>query len=506
MDAALQTVVAAVRQRAPDPVDEWEATAWVESLGWTDERIRAACGLADTRALGRHVYEQSLRVRSVPAHGLAAARERQSASSIVAGAYVRTLVYVLPWVVTFAGESLWPDAFDTRPEMAGPISVAVMVSLIASGGFVQAIARKGSVYLGMQQPVMARHLGWFLCGAGLVSMLMLAAVGLIAGIYFDIFGATLPRLVALFYFVMLSAFWIACAMLSLQAPRWRVPLVFIAGALVFALVKVQFNGTALAAQTIALIAAVFFAWILCWDAFRHAAKRDTRTERVVLPRLPVLLHALLPHFVYGIAYFTFLFADRLSAGSALPEQTGLPFGIAVDYKRGIDLAFLVFLIVAGAVECCTLLLMRHWRDKAEHVHVAGVLGRELARRRQLALGAVVALFVAAALVAIAVAMRIEFLTPAGTVIFFAGCVGYAILAVSLVDALTLFSLNRPAPVLRAMLPALLVNLVIGYVLSHAAGAEFAVVGLIFGAVLFAIGVRRGVHEALRQPDFAYAWA
>ena len=505
MDAALQTLVGAVRRRAPDLVDEWEATAWIESFGWTDDRVRAAFGLSDTRALGRYVYECSP-ARVAPAPSIRSAGDRQTALAIVAGAYSSTLVYALPWLVTFAVEGLWPDAFDTQPDMACPISVAVMVSLIATGGFVQAIARKGSFYLGMQQVVMARHVGWWLCRAGLVSTLLLAGAGLIAGSYFDIFESTLPRLVASFYFVMLSALWLACAMLSLQAPRWRVPMVFVAAGLVFALVKVNLGAGALAAQTAALVVAVLAAGGLCWDLFRAAATRDSRTERIVLPRMPILLHALLPHFVYGVAYFTFVFADRLSAGSALPAQSGLPFGIALDYKRGIDLAFLVFLIVAGAVECCNLLLMRFWRDQAEDPIAAARLGDELARRRRRAQWMVVALFIAAATIAAAVAAEVQFLSAAGQVVFVAGCAGYALFAAALLDGLMLFSLNRPAAVLRALLPALLVNLITGYVLSHVAGTEFAVVGLVAGAGVFAFGARRGVRDALKRPDFAYGWA
>ena len=511
MDAALQGLVGAVRKRAPDLVDEWEATAWVESFGWTDDRIRTAFGLSDTRALGRYIYEHPLPGRvwsspAAPAPAPPAQTHDQTAAAVAAGAYARTLIYALPWLVMFAVEGLWPDTFDTQPEMAGPISVAVMLSLIATGGFVQAIARKGSFYLGMQQAIMARHVGWLLWRTGAAGTALFAGTAFLLASYFDVFGSPTARLVALSYFVMLSVLWLCCAMLSLQTPRWRVPTVFVAAGVVFVLVKSNLDGSALAAQTAALIVAVTAAAVLCWDAFRTAARRDSRTERIVLPRLPVLLHSLVPYFVYGMAYFTFLFADRLSAGSALPLQTGLPFGIAIDYKRGIDLAFLVFLIVAGAVECCNLLLMRYWRDQAHRTAVAEPLQQALERRRRYGAAAIVGIFIIGAVVAATVAHAVEFLTPAGYVIFIAGSTGYALFAAGLLDALTLFSLNRPAAVLRALLPALFVNLVSGYILSHIAGAEFAVAGLILGAALFALGVRRGVAEALKRPDYAYGWA
>ena len=137
---------------------------------------------------------------------------------------------------------------------------------------------------------------------------------------------------------------------------------------------------------------------------------------------------------------------------------------------------------------------------------AARLGEALARRRRRTQGMVVASFIAAATIAAAVAAEVQFLSAASQVVFVAGCAGYALFAAALLDGLLLFSLNRPAAVLRALLPALLVNLITGYVLSHVAGAEFAVIGLVAGAGVFAFGARRGVQEALKRPDFAYGWA
>lgn len=502
---ALQSVVASVRSHAPDLVDEWEATAWVESLGWTDERIRSAVGLADTRALGRYIYEASCRAPvAAPVAGAAAPAEPRLA--LVARTYSTTLIYALPWLLTFAVEGLWPDAFSTHPDMAGPISVAVMFSLIMTGGFVQAIARKSSFYLGMEQMIMARHVGLLICRAGLISTAILALAGLVAGAYFEILGSMTARFVAVGYFVILSALWLACALLAVAKGPWRVPMVFTIAALVFLGSKVAFSSSALVAQTASVAAALAAACALVSHALGKASASDSRTEWIVLPRRSILTQTLLPYFGYGVAYFLFLFADRLSAGSALPAQSGLPFGIAVDYKRGIDLAFLVFLLVAGAVECSNVLMMRFWRREADRTADCATLRQRLLRRRRFAGATVLLLFAASGTAVAAVADRIAFLSTPGFVIFVTGCVGYALFASALLDALTLFSINRPGAVLGALLPALLVNLATGYAFSHVAGAEFAVVGLVLGALAFVIGARARVHDALRRPDFAYGWA
>jgi uncharacterized membrane protein len=506
MSVALQNLVGAVRRSAPDLVDEWEATAWIESFGWTDERIRRAFGLADTRAMGRHVFEQPSGPAGVPVEKASRSRTERSWVTL-ASAYSRTLVYALPWLVMFAIEAVWPDAFETQPEMAGPISVAVMFSLISTGGFVQAIARKGSFYLGMHQLVLARHVGVMLCRGGLLTTGVLALGGMAAGEYFDIFGSTPARLVATFYFVVLSILWLACAMVSLVSSHWRVPLIYLGAGSVFVIARLSLGASTLAAHTAAVVAAVILAVVLAIEAFRGSAERDTRTERVILPRTPVLLHSLVPHFLYGAAYFSFLFADRLSAGSALPLTSGLPFGIAPDYKHGIDLAFLVFLIVAGIVECCNLAAMRAWRNDAKHAAVGGpAFGDGLRRRRSIACAVVIVLFLLCAAIAATIAMRVAFLTPAASITFMAGCVGYALFAIGLLDALLLFSVNRPGAVLGALMPALLVNLVCGYAFSHIAGAQYAVAGLVCGSAWFAVHARRSARTVLRRPDFAFAWA
>ncbi|HJU41814.1 MAG TPA: hypothetical protein VJ691_03335, partial [Vicinamibacterales bacterium] len=382
----------------------------------------------------------------------------------------------------------------------------VMASLIVSGGFVQAIARKGSFYLGMQQLIMARHVGWRLYRGGLMSAVIVAGAALVAGSYFDAFESFVARIVALSYFVMLNALWLACALLSMRTPAWWVPAVYVCAGAVFVVARSQFEASALVAQTAAVVAALAAANALAWDAFRAAARHDSRTETIVLPRLPVLLQSLLPFFVYGVAYFAFLFADRLSAGSALPVQSGLTFGIAVDYKRGIDLAFLVFLVVAGAVECCTVLLMRFWRHTAERSANVADLRVELLRRRRKGHLAIIVVSATCAAIAASAAWRVGFLTNPGYVVFAAGSIGYSLFAAGLFDALTLFSVNRPAVVLRALLPALALNLVTGYALSHIVAAEFAVAGLVVGAAVFMLDARRGVHDALRRPDYAYSWA
>ena len=64
---------------------------------------------------------------------------------------------------------------------------------------------------------------------------------------------------------------------------------------------------------------------------------------VRMPRLSVLVYWTLPYFWNGTVYFAFLFADRLSAGTASAAAGG-PFGIPSAYSLGMELALLTLLI------------------------------------------------------------------------------------------------------------------------------------------------------------------
>src|SRR5205814_3914715 len=55
-DPALDELVAVVRGVRPRLVDAWEATALIESLGYTDARVQQEFGFSDTRTAGEYLY------------------------------------------------------------------------------------------------------------------------------------------------------------------------------------------------------------------------------------------------------------------------------------------------------------------------------------------------------------------------------------------------------------------------------------------------------------------
>ena len=88
-------------------------------------------------------------------------------------------------------------------------------------------------------------------------------------------------------------------------------------------------------------------------------------------------------------------------------------------------------------------------------------------------------------------------------VFVLGLVGYSLFSLALFDALMLFSLNQARRVVRALAPALVVNLLVGYIFSHALAVPYATVGLVLGGAWFAFDARRAVAKSLTHAEYSY---
>jgi hypothetical protein len=238
-------------------------------------------------------------------------------------------------------------------------------------------------------------------------------------------------------------------------------------------------------------------------------RAGSSSRTVETPRMAVLLQILGPYFGYGIAYFSFLFADRLAAGSAIPWSSGLSFGINAEYKEGMDIALLVFLILAALVEYFCDRFMRFWYEQAE---VLPHWGREqmterLHRRHRRFLRTLTACFLPLLAGIWAVAGRSVMKVPAGTVQTAAfGTLGYFFVSLALFNLIVLFSLNCPGVAFRIVGMGLFANFVPGYLLSHALGVQYAAVGLLLGGLTVFVASHHAVRQTLAHPDYFYSLA
>ena len=503
-EPALDELVSAVGDVRSQLLDAWEATALIESLGYTDARIRREFGYSDTAALGVYVFD-ALSRRPRAAGTVAEPPERRPVVNLI-DAIGASLVYALPWLVTFLIERVRPEALRLPGNAGPPLGLALMLSLIVSGGFIQAISRRGQFYIGLKQPGLAQMVCTYLLRLGAMVAVATALVGVLVGWYFSLFPWPYLLLWA-DQFLVLCALWMTCGVLAVRGEHWRVPLAFAVGAVTFIAVRAA-GQDALFAQ-LAGSGAVLAAAALQVPLVFTRAGLDEELHDAPPPRFTVLLYRALPFFWYGTLYFCFLFADRFSASASVSALTGAPFGMQPQYKLGMDLALLTFLFASAGVEYGNLrftrLLTAAMRDPFDPS--AGTFPRRLRRIHFRVLAIVVAVFIPVSALIGSMAKRLlPGQPPIVWTTFAIGNVGYLLLAIGLVNALALFSLNRPWSVVKALTVALVINLTVGYVLSHMFSPYFSAAGLVGGAFVFALQSSVVVGRVVRVGDHAVSSA
>ena len=500
----LDALAVDVRAVRPNLIDGWEATALVESLGYTDGRVQRELGLNDTREAGEYVYSQSSALPRAPEARWTPKTE--SLQTIVLRSAASTLIYAVPWLAVFVAQTVRPNAMSLPGEVAPSLALALMFSLVASGGFVQAIVRRGEFYVGMRQFGLARHVVDGLFRLGVATTVVAAAAGVVVGWYFELASWASLTLGA-DAFVVMSVLWMVCATFTIRRQQWRVAVSFAVGFVAF-LVARTVGADPLTAQLVAATTLLIAAIIQSRGVFADGGGLKARTTGVPLPRLSVLVYSTLPYFWYGVAYFSFLFADRLTAGTARATSASASFGIPAPYMMGMELALLTLLVGASGVEVAGALFARAIvKESVRPFHgnskpLSGTMRRHHAGA--LALALITFVFAAVAIMSWAPQFLPEGLSQQARTLMLLGDIGYGLLAIGFVNALALFQLRLPWAAVRALTIALFINLVCGYILSHIFGSNYAVAGLIVGGAFFASASTLDVFRSLRHPDYSYA--
>lgn len=485
-----------------------EVAALIESLGCTDQFARAR-GFTDIFSLAEHLFA---RIQQNPALEETASRKRGRLSvwaetRCALRKFSLSLAYAIPWAVMLTLEYLRPDALRVSPEIGGALSLSLIASLISTGGFVQMISRSGNFYYGLKEPVVAHRTCFSLLNLGLTSSLGLALLGVIAGSYFHLFAVSYLVLAAISYLA-LSLLWMLCAVLSVQGNGWCIPLVFFLSILVGGLIKIFVNlgPTVLLILYPLLAASCALGCVMAGSC--DARRKNPQSKDSARPRGDVMFISLVPFYIYGTVYFSFLFADRLTAGSAVPWVSGLSFGINAAYKGGMDLVLLSFLITAALVEYLADSFLRFWQRLATELPQAASQQLKISLRKRHS-KSTLAIFTAFVVIALSASFVFSRSTTLGvapglwqTAVL--GGLGYLMLSIALLEIIILASVNAISMASLAVAVGVAVNLLTGYVLSHLWGVQYAAVGLLVGSAVVLWISNAAVRRVLGHPDYHYS--
>lgn len=485
-----------------------EVAALLESLGYND-RSANELGYPTIFAFADCLFARLLQ-DPVPQKAQPEPRKRETFFAELAYAvrkFSLSLAYAIPWMALLALEYLKPNALNVPPELGGALSLALIGSLITTGGFIQMISRSGGFYYGLKEPVLAHHMCVKLLNVGLTSSLLLGLLGMLVGAYFHLFAPYYVLLAAI-NFIALSLLWMFCAVLSVQGIGWCVLLVFMLSAMICGLIRLLTGAGNTLLLTLWPVMAVLCAMAAVYIGFRRTEKKAGDAPNSARPRFGVLSISLLPFFLYGTFYFSFLFADRLAAGSAVPWVSGLSFGIDPAYKRGMDLVLLAFLITASLVEYLGDSFLRYWRQLAAELPQANTeeLIARLRRRHSAAVSMIFVMFLVVSIGAWFAFSRLSGGPLPGRLLQTAilGGLGYLMLSIALHEIVILSSVNSTSLAMLAAALGLVVNILTGYGLSHFWGVQYAAAGLLAGSAVVLWTCHAAVRQILRRPDFHYS--
>lgn len=510
MTSHLDELMDEVRRVAPQLADTDEVAALIESFGWNDGRARK-WGFPDVFALAEHIFleigdnvvpeRKSVRnnVRSVLATEVGCALRKLSCG----------FAFSASWMVLLLLEYLRPDLLQVKPELGGALALSLIASLITAGGFVQVISRSGNFYFGLHEPFLAHRFCALTINLGWVSSLACALVGVSVGLYFHAFAPTYLALGAINY-VALCLLWMFCAVLTVQGNSWCIPCIFLVSALAVASLQLLFHPGATVLLIVSPLVASLGAMGCGLVGFQRQEKRYPDGRLSAHPRLGVAVLSLLPLFAYGTVYFSFLFADRLVAGTAIPWTSGLSFGINAAYKTGMDLVLAAFLVTAAAVEYLSDHFLRLWFRLATELPNTDreQLAKQLRERHYWCALITFSVFAGITFLSGLIFGRLSGMAVSLELVQTAvlGGIGYLALSIALLELIILASVNATSAALRSISLGLGVNLLVGYVLSHSFGVQYAAVGLLAGSIVILWKSHGVIRRILRDPDYYYAIA
>jgi hypothetical protein len=245
--------------------------------------------------------------------------------------------------------SLWGG--DLQPEAAAAVAIGTVSSFIATGGIVQASARRSLflIHTGDWESAADACRKWSMLGAAVT------AVWGLAGLAFNYYFGLLPfplEWVALGFHCALCLLWLACGVLYVLERNTVVGLAVIAGIVTVAVCLRFLNLSLMHAQLIGISVTASVCAMIAITTLQRKAGRNWKPDGPFLTSR--IVHITMPFFVYGCLYYLFLFADRWLAWTSSTAASSLPFLFRGDYETGLDIAMIAFVFQVGWVHTSML--------------------------------------------------------------------------------------------------------------------------------------------------------
>lgn len=515
---ALTAIVNEIVKSAQQPRDLYEVTALLESMGWTDEVVQEKFGFHDCFELGAEVF------RIISFRGDQTQYQRgvekifKQPFLVEVRFFLRGIMFAMPMIISIASIlylrfSLW-SYMDFTVDIATAIALGTILSFGVTGGFIQAVARRGMLYIGMGEYGMALRMTYNINRFGMVVSLLVAVLVVLVNLIFEFFPARMLTTMVMYY-IFLSVMWLAITVLYTLREEIMFNLIIVGGIAILFVLKNILGLSVLVAQPISLLFSAFGSAFLAYARMRSKQKEmEAGVLTPALPRSSIVVYTIMEFFMYGIMFFMLLNVDRVMAWSTNDAFMPTIIWFRGEYELGLDWALFGIIIPMGLVELYVnrysqwLVFYQNTTLAAESEFIVDQIRSRFVRER-----IVIGLWSTASLTVLYLFYR--FILAMGILpaelqfnqitnfVFLLAAPGYVMLSIALLNSVYLFCLSQPAPVNRALMLALFIDIMVGFILSRTVAYHFAVFGFLAGMLFFMILTTRAVDKVFTRVDYAY---
>ena len=522
---SLDFLIHEVSLRCQWTVSALQVAAMLESLGVTDKLAQDKYGYSDVFALADalmvylpHSYHNQL----VGQGDTALSSPEEESWRDKMRDYMRGVASLLPMIVLSMGIIIHQLVGNWQPQQVWLVGMAMLLSLLVTGGFMQAASRRGSIYLSQgyvwaAQRIIFRIMALCLLVVMLVNLLM---VGLpLALSWLSWYDAALMSGA----FVSLSLIWLGSSLLYLLDKAHLFLWALVVGMVGSSTMLPLFIYGVLAYEIVVFFALgvglLLFMWITAVSA-RYALSKLYQASAVGNQpiRLPTNAHLtinLLPYFLYGSIYILLIMSGHIVAWVGYTGE--LPRIIAVfDVELALSFALGGAILTSGVSEHT---IRRFWRRVQQYqlrtthdqLHSFSEMLTQFYRSEQRVF--LRALLVNMLMTLIATWGFINLMRMTGflqltwtnstTILFALGLVGYGLMAWALFQSMFMITLSRPWWVIQGLFMGTLTTFIVGIAIGLYTYYPYAGLGIIIGNLVFLYMTRQRLNQLLARADYYF---
>lgn len=524
----IEVVTHNVIQKIGNPVNTMVVLATLESMGMREKDVFRDFGFVTLRDLSLHIFEN---LKKKPLEDLLNTNERkkkkQEPELIAISDYLwmkaKLLVQYYPLgifhlfpvflqvvAIILFGYSLW-TFIGFNIVQSTSVVFGVILGLVISGGFVQVLGRQASFYWHHKEYHKTKMVIDRLIRAGISAILLTFMVLTTINLFFGLYPLTFVA-ITFIYALLIGVLLLVTAPFHTIRQRWVISLAIFIATVIALLLKFYTGIHIFLTHWIGIVVAIGISKILLDHYFK---KFETNGKTVnVKPKKLMVIYRNYRYFFYGTLIYIFVFIDRILAWSADIKLTHqFIFLYEKDYEIGMDLAILIFFMLAGVLEYALASFSKFLDLRQKNTLFLNKQNFNNSLYKMywghVFLLIITALFTTSFIYMVitrpwgyqaSFGETLEFLSIKVCII---GGMGYLFLTWGMLNSLYLFTLNQPRAALRAIFIACAANFIIGFLLSRMISYEYSVIGMLIGAILFMLLTLKATIKFFKKIDYFY---